>query len=98
MTLDLLNGRPGRHFRHVLCSTRFGTGEQDLRTANLRTKILDFRRSDSIIILISRGGIPRPSRDFLEILSQGILEGRFSVGRLAAEGRGRGRYNMISSI
>ena len=33
---------------------------QGLGTADLRTKILDFRGFDSSIILISRGGIPIP--------------------------------------
>ena len=35
-------------------------------TANLRTKILDFRGFDSSIILIVRGGIPRPVGNFPE--------------------------------
>ena len=51
-------------------------------TANLCTKILDFRGSGSSIILISRGGIPWPIGNFPEILSQRILAGRFLVGRL----------------
>ena len=38
-------------------------------TANLRTKILDFRRLDSSRILISRGGIPRPIWNFPESLA-----------------------------
>ena len=33
-------------------------------TANLRTKIMDFRGFDSSIILILTGGIPRPIGDF----------------------------------
>ena len=52
------------------------------RTANLRTKIMDFRGSDSSIILISRGGILMSTGDFAVILSQRILSGRFLVGRL----------------
>ena len=46
-------------------------------TANLCTKILDFRGFDSSRILIVRGGIPRPIGNFPEILSQRILVGRF---------------------
>ena len=49
-------------------------------TANIRTKILDVGGFDSSIILISSGGIPRPTGDFLESLSQAILVGRFGVG------------------
>ena len=48
-------------------------------TANLRTKILDFRGFYSSIILIFRGG---SIGNFLESLSQAILVGRFLVGRL----------------
>ena len=45
-------------------------------TANLRTKILDFRGFDSNIILILRGGILMSVGDFLEIVSQAILVSR----------------------
>ena len=48
-------------------------------TANLRTKILEFRVFDAIIILVLRGGIPGPNP---ESLSQGILVGIILVGRL----------------
>ena len=51
-------------------------------TANLRTNIVDFRGFDSSIILILRGGIPRPTGDFPESLSQAILVGIMFVGRL----------------
>ena len=50
-------------------------------TVNLCTKILDFRWFDSNIILVLRGGIPRPAGNFPEISSQQILAGRFLVGR-----------------
>ena len=60
----------------VLCPSRFGS------TANLRTKILDFRRFDSSRILILRGGILRPIGNFLESLSQAIIVGVILVGRL----------------
>ena len=51
-------------------------------TANLCTKILDFRGFDSSRILNSRGGIPRPIGDFPEGLSQAILVGIMLVGKL----------------
>ena len=46
-----------------------------MSTANPRTNIMDFRGFDSSIILILRGGIPRPMWDFPESLSQAILAG-----------------------
>ena len=49
-------------------------------TANLRTKILDFRGFHSSRILILRGGIPRPIRDSPESLSQAILAWMMLVG------------------
>ena len=52
-------------------------------TANLRTKILDFRGIDSSIILVLRGGIPRPMGNFPEIKSQPILVWIILVGRLS---------------
>ena len=51
------------------------------RTANPRTKIMDFRGFDSIIILILRGGILMSIGDFPESLSQSILVGIILVGR-----------------
>ena len=56
------------------------------RTANLRTRILYFRGSDSERILILRGGIFSSIGDFLEILSQQILVGIIFVGRLGILG------------
>ena len=53
-----------------------------LSTANLRTKIMDFRGFDPSMILIFRGGIRRPIGNFLEILSQRLLVGINLVGRL----------------
>ena len=41
-------------------------------TANLRTKTLDFGGFDSNIILLLRGGVPRPTGDLPEGLSQGV--------------------------
>ena len=56
-----------------------------LSTANLRTKILDFRGFDSSMTL-TLGGIPRPIGNFPESLSQAILVGRFLAGRLDVTG------------
>ena len=58
-------------------------------TANLRTKIMDFRGFDSNIILILSGGIPRPIGNLPESLSQAILGGIILVGRLGAWPRPR---------
>ena len=44
--------------------------------------IMDFRVFDSNMILILTGGIPRPTGDFPEGLSQGLLAGMLLVGRL----------------
>ena len=44
-------------------------------TSNLPTYIVDFRGFDSSIVLILRGGIPRPIGDFPESLSQAMLAG-----------------------
>ena len=56
----------------------------EVGTANLRTKILDFRGFDPSRILISRGGIPRPIENSPKNQSQGILVGIILVvGRLA---------------
>ena len=49
------------------------TSGKDSGTANLHTKILDFRRFDSSTILSLRGGIPRSIGHFSDTLSQGIL-------------------------
>ena len=60
--------RSGRHHR--------GAG----LTANLRTEILDFSGFDSSIILILRGGIPRPMGNIPEFSSPGILVGTILAG------------------
>ena len=49
----------------------------------LDTKILDFRGFDSSIILIIRGGIPRPIGNFPESLTQAMLVGVMLVGILS---------------
>ena len=51
-------------------------------TANLRTKILDFRGFDSSRILILRGRIFMSMGNFPDVLSQRILVGIILVGRL----------------
>ena len=56
-------------------------------TANLRTKILDFRGSDPSRILLLRDGIHRPKGDLPESLSQAIFVGISLVGRLGALAR-----------
>ena len=56
-----------------------------LHTANLRTKILDFRGFDSSMILILRGGIHRPIGNSPESLSQAILAGIILLGRLGVD-------------
>ena len=51
-------------------------------TANLCTKILDFRGFESSLILTLRGGILMPMGSFPESSSRAISAGRFLVGRL----------------
>ena len=52
------------------------------RTTNLRTKTLEFAGFDSSTISSLRGGIPGPTGNLPEMLSQQILAGIFLVGRL----------------
>ena len=66
-------------------SSKFSIRAFRAPAANLRTKILDVRGLDSIVILNSRGGIVRSVMNFPEGLSQAILVGRFSVGRLGVQ-------------
>ena len=77
---DTARGRKHRERRPVGRESR--TTLRGLDTANLRTNIMDSRGFDSSIILIRRGGIPRPNGNFPEILSQAILVGIILVGRL----------------
>ena len=51
-------------------------------TANLRTKMLDFRGFDSSIIFMLRVGFLMPAGHFPKLLSQQILLGIILVGRL----------------
>ena len=60
-------------------------------TANLPTNIVDFGGFDSSIILILRGGIPRPIVNFPEGLSQAMLVGVMLVGGLGVQ------KNMVGS-
>ena len=55
------------------------------RTANLRTKILDFIGFDSSRTLSLRGGILMPTGNSPEVLSQPILVGIILVGRLGVQ-------------
>ena len=63
-------------------------------TANLRTAILEFRGLDSSIVLVLRGGIPRPMGNFLESSSQAILEGIILVGRFGVMSLGRSKTTL----
>ena len=67
---------------HIYIYTHIHTYIHSRSTANLRTKILDFRGFDARRILIVRGGIPRPIGNLLESLSRAILAGIILVGRL----------------
>ena len=60
-------------------------------------KILGFRGFDSSIILILRGGIPRPEGNFLEILSQQVLVWTILAGRLGVPPQRRSRGDRRSS-
>ena len=62
-----------------------GPGRDIPRTANLRTKILDFRGFDSSTILILRRGILMSMGNCPGMLSQQILVGIILVGRLGVE-------------
>ena len=52
---------------------------------------MDFRGFDSSIIFILRGGILMSIGEFSEDLSQAMLLGMMSVGRLGVHARERGR-------
>ena len=60
---------------------------EQVGTASLRTKILDFRRFDSSRILMLRGGILLSKGNSPEDLSQAILAGIILVGRLGVIGK-----------
>ena len=53
-----------------------------LATPDLPANIVEFRGFDSSIVLILRGGIPRPIGDSPESSSQAMLVGTMLVGRL----------------
>ena len=67
-------------YTHIHTRARFPEG--GLATANLPTKIVDFRGFDSSVILILRGGILMSIGDFPESLTQAMLVGIMLVGRL----------------
>ena len=67
------------------CSLLVGRGRPFWSTANLRTKILDLRGFDSSVILTLRGGILRPTGQFLDNLSQHVLVEIILVGRLGVQ-------------
>ena len=72
-------------WRYLRISATIGktaAGIVQSNTPNPPTNIVDFRGFDSSIILISRGGIPRPIGDFSESLSRAMLVGTMLVGRL----------------
>ena len=87
------NARADAHVRTCvrvytrMCVHAWDPCSQD--TANLRTKILDYRGFDSSRILILRGGIPGPIGNSPESLSQAILAGVILVGRLGVCGSRR---------
>ena len=56
-----------------------------MHTANLRTKILNFRGFDSSRILIRRGGILMSIGNFPDSLRYQILVGIILVGRLGVD-------------
>ena len=58
------------------------TDSTKVYTANLGTKILNFRWFDSSKILISRAVILTSTRNFPEVMSQAILAGIILEGRL----------------
>ena len=62
-------------------------------TANLRTKILDFRGFDSSILLSLRCGILMSIGDVQNVLSQQILVGIILVGRLGVRHHQTGCYS-----
>ena len=78
---------PGRTENHLLYGLPLAADRKEcpapLATADLPTNIMDFRGFYSSIILILRAGIPRPTGDFPESLSQAMLVGVMLVGRLS---------------
>ena len=67
------------HASDALLTQSLGGHKVESNTANLRTKILDFRGFDSSRILSLRGGILMSIGNFSESLSEAILVGRFLV-------------------
>ena len=94
---------PVIHSSYKECTVKAHVSESGLRfdivwggTANLRTKILDFRGFDSSSrISIPRGGIPMSMGNFLEGSSQRILAG---IKLRRETGRARRRLPIYLSI
>ena len=83
-TLQPVSGKVSERLREALrgFTSRLRASKPQPCTANLCTNIVDLRGCDSSIILVLRGGIPRPMGYFLESLSQAILARMILVGRL----------------
>ena len=67
-------------------------------TPNLPTNIVGFRGFDSSVVLILRGGIPRPTGNFPESLSQAMLVGcnvSREIGRTGHAGSARRGYTSL---
>ena len=73
---------------YIYIYTHYKSPPLQLSRANLRTNIMEFRGFDSNIILSLRGGIPRPTWNFPESLTQAILVGEMLVGRLGVSALG----------
>ena len=84
--LRVPKARPGTALAYAArCSECFARSLARAPTANLRTKILDFRGFDSSRISISMGGIHVSTGDIPKVLSQRILVGIILVGRVAVD-------------
>ena len=68
-----------------------------MTTANLRTKIMDFRGFDPSITFILRSGIIISIGIFPESLSQQVLAGIILVGRLGVLQHGRRKRSLEGS-
>ena len=64
-------------YTYMLCEAAW-IGQLD--TANLRTKILDFRGFDPSVILSLRGGVLMSTENLPEVLIQGVFVGIIQYG------------------
>ena len=76
--------RPSFEPCSCICMSAGSTGPRS-DTPNPPTDIVGFRGLDSSIMLILRGGIPRPIGDWPESLSRAMLVGTMLVGRLGIQ-------------